>query len=60
MPFSVPAPVLTILFVDLVIFPQHKLQQEHEDAKVLFSLEGKSGSQRKAEYLITNITEEFN
>lgn len=36
MPFSGCVPVLTILFVGLVIFPQNKLQQEHEDAKVLF------------------------
>lgn len=35
-PFSVSAPLLTLLFVDLVIFPQHKLQQEYEDAKVHF------------------------
>lgn len=36
MPFSVSAPVFTILFLDLVVFPQQKLQQEREDAKVLF------------------------
>lgn len=59
MSFCVSAPDLTIQLVDLVIFPENKLQQEHEVARALFHYDPKSVSQRETEYITVSITEKF-